>query len=74
MSDSPKPISPPSQNCARSDSRIVPVSEQLVGQAKIVIIGAGAIGCSLAMHLARAGERDVVVLEKHAITHGSTWH
>ncbi|MEQ1614628.1 MAG: FAD-binding oxidoreductase, partial [Hyphomicrobiaceae bacterium] len=33
-----------------------------------------AIGCSLAMHLARAGERDVVVLEKHAITHGSTWH
>ena len=26
------------------------------------------------MQLARAGERDVVVLEKNAITHGSTWH
>ncbi len=42
--------------------------------ARIVIIGAGAIGCSLAYHLARAGERDVLVLEKAQITHGSTWH
>ncbi len=50
------------------------MSDQLPSQAKIVIVGAGAIGCSIAMHLARAGERDVVVLEKNAITHGSTWH
>lgn len=42
--------------------------------ARIVIIGAGAIGCSLAYHLARAGEKDVLVLEKAQITHGSTWH
>jgi glycine cleavage system aminomethyltransferase T/glycine/D-amino acid oxidase-like deaminating enzyme len=41
---------------------------------KIVIIGAGAIGCALAYALARAGETDVVVLEKAQITHGSTWH
>lgn len=41
---------------------------------KIVIIGAGAIGCALAYALARAGETDVVVLEKALITHGSTWH
>ena len=42
--------------------------------ARIVIIGAGAIGCSLAYHLARAGETDVLVLEKAQITHGCTWH
>ena len=50
------------------------MAEQLPSSAKIVIVGAGAIGCSIAMHLAQAGERDVVVLEKNAITHGSTWH
>jgi 4-methylaminobutanoate oxidase (formaldehyde-forming) len=41
---------------------------------KIVIIGGGAIGCAIAYHLARAGERDVVLLEKAQLTHGSTWH
>src|SRR4051812_48460999 len=43
-------------------------------QARIVIIGGGAIGCSIAHHLARAGERDVLLLEKAQLTHGSTWH
>lgn len=43
-------------------------------QARIIIIGGGAIGCSLAYHLARAGEKDVLLLEKAQITHGCTWH
>ena len=42
--------------------------------ARIVIIGGGAIGCSLAYHLSRRGECDVVVLEKSQITNGCTWH
>ena len=42
--------------------------------ARIVVIGGGAIGTSIAYHLARAGERDVLVLEKAQLTHGSTWH
>ena len=42
--------------------------------ARIVVIGGGAIGCSIAYHLARAGENDVLVLEKAQITEGCTWH
>jgi 4-methylaminobutanoate oxidase (formaldehyde-forming) len=41
---------------------------------RIVIIGGGAIGCSIAYHLAKLGERDVLLLEKKALTAGSTWH
>ncbi|WP_027136163.1 GcvT family protein [Geminicoccus roseus] len=43
-------------------------------QARIVIIGGGAIGCAIAYHLAQAGARDVLLLEKAQLTHGSTWH
>ena len=46
----------------------------LPSHARIVIIGGGAIGCSIAYHLAKLGERDVVLLEKSGLTHGSTWH
>ena len=35
-------------------------------QAEIVIIGGGAIGCAVAYHLAEAGERDVLLLEKES--------
>ena len=42
--------------------------------ARIVIIGGGAIGCSLAYHLGRAGAREVLLLEKSRLTDGSTWH
>ena len=40
--------------------------------ADIVIIGAGAIGCSIAYHLALRGARDVVVLEREMVGAGST--
>ena len=43
-------------------------------QARIVVIGGGAVGCSIAYHLGKLGQRDVVVLEKSGLTHGSTWH
>jgi len=42
--------------------------------AEIVIIGGGAIGCSIAYHLTKMGKRDVLVLEKASLTHGCTWH
>ena len=43
-------------------------------RAKIVIIGGGVMGCSLAYHLCKQGETDVVLLEKAELTSGSTWH
>ena len=46
----------------------------LPSHARVVIVGGGAIGCSIAYHLAKLGERDVVLLEKSGLTHGSTWH
>ena len=41
--------------------------------ARAVIIGGGAIGVSIAYHLAKYGWKDVVLLEKHELTSGSTW-
>ena len=43
-------------------------------QARIVIIGGGIIGCSIAYHLTAMGETDVVLLERHQLTDGATWH
>ena len=40
----------------------------------VVIIGGGAMGCSLLYHLAKAGWEDIVLVEKNDLTHGSTWH
>ena len=42
-------------------------------QARAVIIGGGIIGCSTAYHLARLGW-EVLLLERHRLTSGSTWH
>jgi 4-methylaminobutanoate oxidase (formaldehyde-forming) len=42
--------------------------------ARAVIIGGGIIGCSTAYHLAKLGWRDLVLLERHKLTSGSTWH
>jgi len=52
----------------------VPAMSALPSHARIVIIGGGAIGSAIAYHLARAGESDVLVIEKAQLTHGSTWH
>ncbi|HCY84309.1 MAG TPA: hypothetical protein DHV36_04155, partial [Desulfobacteraceae bacterium] len=42
--------------------------------ARAVVIGGGAIGVSVAYHLAKYGwENDVVLVEKHELTSGSTW-
>jgi 4-methylaminobutanoate oxidase (formaldehyde-forming) len=42
--------------------------------ARAVVIGGGITGTSVAYHLAKAGWRDVVLLEKDELTSGSTCH
>ena len=42
--------------------------------ARVVVVGGGITGCSVAYHLAHAGWRDVLVLEKGELTSGSTHH
>jgi 4-methylaminobutanoate oxidase (formaldehyde-forming) len=43
-------------------------------RARVVIIGGGVIGCSVAYHLAKLGWDDVVLLERNKLTSGTTWH
>ncbi len=43
-------------------------------QARVVIIGGGAVGASCLYHLCKAGWTDCVLLEKNELTAGSTWH
>jgi 4-methylaminobutanoate oxidase (formaldehyde-forming) len=43
-------------------------------RARVVVIGGGVIGCSVAYHLAHMGWKDVLLLERDRITSGTTWH
>jgi glycine cleavage system aminomethyltransferase T/glycine/D-amino acid oxidase-like deaminating enzyme len=46
----------------------------LPARARIVIIGGGVGGASVAHHLVERGERDVLLLERAELTSGSTFH
>ena len=46
----------------------------LPSQARVVIIGGGVIGCSVAYHLTQLGCTDVLLLERRKLTCGTTWH
>ncbi len=48
----------------------VPVPDR----ARVVIIGGGILGCSIAYWLTKMGETDVVLVEQHRLTDGATWH
>ncbi|GMU60104.1 MAG: sarcosine dehydrogenase [Myxococcaceae bacterium] len=51
------------------------MSESVVPKhARVVVIGGGVIGCSVAYHLAHMGVKDVVLLERDRVTSGTTWH
>jgi glycine cleavage system aminomethyltransferase T/glycine/D-amino acid oxidase-like deaminating enzyme len=43
-------------------------------RARVVIVGGGVVGCSLAYHLTRRGWGDVLLLEQKQLTSGTTWH
>ena len=52
----------------------MPRARELPDRARVVIIGGGVGGASIAYHLAQLGERDVVLLDRNQLTSGSTFH
>jgi heterotetrameric sarcosine oxidase gamma subunit len=43
-------------------------------RARVVVVGGGIIGASVAYHLGRLGVSDCVLVERHRISSGTTWH
>ena len=41
---------------------------------RIIVIGGGIVGVSTLYHLARAGEKEALLLERRSLTSGATWH
>jgi glycine/D-amino acid oxidase-like deaminating enzyme len=56
------------------DPAAVVASSELPDRARVVIVGGGIIGSSIAYHLTLEGETDVVQLERGRLTNGTTWH
>ena len=50
------------------NNKILPLST------KVIVIGGGVIGCSVAYHLTKFGWKDVLLLERDQLTSGTTWH
>ena len=50
------------------------MDKKLPTNAKVVVIGGGIAGCSVAYHLAKYGWKDTVLLERDQLTSGTTWH
>ncbi len=50
------------------------MANELPARARVVIVGGGVIGCSIAYHLGKLGWSDVVLLERKQLTSGTTWH
>ena len=49
-------------------------AQQLPDRARVVVVGGGVIGTSIAYHLAHEGVTDVVLVERDRLTSGTTWH
>ena len=50
------------------------MSKNIPNSSKVIIIGGGVIGCSVAYHLTKFGWEDVTLLERDQLTSGTTWH
>lgn len=48
--------------------------KDLPGEARVVVIGGGIVGCSVAYHLGRLGFSDTVLVERDELTSGTSWH
>jgi 4-methylaminobutanoate oxidase (formaldehyde-forming) len=50
------------------------MKKTLPSSTKVVVIGGGVAGCSVAYHLAKFGWKDTILLERDQLTSGTTWH
>ena len=50
------------------------MQKDLPKSCKVVVIGGGVVGCSVAYHLAKFGWKDTILLERDQLTSGTTWH
>ncbi|MDA7779128.1 FAD-dependent oxidoreductase [Candidatus Pelagibacter sp.] len=50
------------------------MDKKLPTNAKVVVIGGGIAGCSVAYHLAKYGWKETILLERDQLTSGTTWH
>ena len=50
------------------------MDKKIPNNTKVVVVGGGVIGCSVAYHLAKFGWKDVILLERDQLTSGTTWH
>ena len=50
------------------------MNKKLPKSCKVVVIGGGVIGCSVAYHLTKFGWKDVILFERDQLTSGTTWH
>jgi glycine cleavage system aminomethyltransferase T len=51
-----------------------PAKPAIPGRARVIVVGGGIIGTSVAYHLAHEGITDVLLLERDRLTSGTTWH
>src|SRR5688572_30972743 len=71
---SPTRSSGASGNCERPEPAAPHAMSSQRDEARVVIIGGGAVGLSLAYHLGKLGMSDVLLLERHQLTSGTSWH
>ena len=50
------------------------MNKEIPTKTKVVVIGGGVAGCSVAYHLAKLGWKDTILLERDQLTSGTTWH
>lgn len=71
MSHSPRPSSAPRPSSVPRPST-TPAFRSLPSTADVVIVGGGVMGASIAFHLAEAGVRDILVVERGELACGSS--